>query len=99
MGNRAVITTQVGFDYPETHLGIYLHWDGSRYSVENFLEYCKLKGFRDPDKDCYGWARLCQVISNYIGGSLSIGIDTVNRLDTDNYDNGTYIIKRFANAN
>ena len=64
-----------------------------RDSVEAFLAYCKLKGYRTPESDCYGWARLCQVIGNFFGGELSIGIDEYSRLDTDNYDNGVYIIK------
>ena len=37
MGNRAVITTK-----PElTEVGMYLHWNGGRASVEAFLAYCK----------------------------------------------------------
>ena len=87
MGNRAVITTS------EKEIGVYLHWNGGRDSVSAFLMYCKLKGYRSPETDCYGWARLCLVIGNYIGGEYSLGIDTYNRLDTDNGDNGTYIIK------
>lgn len=87
MGNRAVITTE------SKTIGVYLHWNGGRDSVEAFLKYCELQGFRSPDRDCYGWSRLCQVISNFLGGSTSIGIDEYDRLDTDNYDNGTYIIK------
>ena len=35
---------------------------------------------------------MCQVIGNFFGGTTSIGIDVVSNLDTDNYDNGTYII-------
>lgn len=91
MGNRAVITTRQNFD--NNGVGIYLHWNGGRDSVEAFLKYMKLRNFRTPDKDSYGWARLCQVISNYFGGGLSIGLNTVDRLDTDNWDNGTYIIE------
>lgn len=90
MGNRAVITTRENFE--NNGVGIYLHWNGGRDSVEAFLKYCELKGYRSPTADCYGWARLCQVISNFFGGSLSIGIDTVDKLDCDNWDNGTYII-------
>ena len=93
MGNRAVITTKVGWQDKEHNLGVYLHWNGGRDSVEAFLKYCELKDFRSPDKDCYGWARLCQVIGNFFGGGLSVGIDTVNRLDCDNWDNGVYIIE------
>ena len=37
-------------------------------------------------------ARLTQIIANFFGGELSIGIDTIDHLDTDNGDNGTYII-------
>lgn len=87
MGNRAVITTS------KKKLGVYLHWNGGRDSVEAFLKYCELQHFRSPDNDCYGWARLCQVIGNYFGGSLSVGIDDYWKLDTDNQDNGVYIIR------
>ena len=87
MGNRAVITTE------SKKIGVYLHWNGGRDSVEAFLKYCELQQFASPEKDCYGWARLCQVISNFFEGGLSIGIDEYYKLDTDNYDNGTYIIK------
>lgn len=87
MGNRAVITTEA------RDIGVYLHWNGGRNSIEAFLLYCKLKGYRAPENDNYGWARLCQVIGNFFGGEYSVGIDRYDRLDTDNGDNGTYIIK------
>ena len=91
MGNRAVITTRENFD--NKGVGIYLHWNGGRDSVEAFLKFCELKNYREPEIDCYGWARLCQVIGNFFGGGLSLGIDTVNKLDCDNGDNGVYIIE------
>ena len=96
MGNRAVITTPDNFK--NNGVGIYLHWNGGRDSVEAFLKYCKLRGFRAPEDDCYGWARLCQVIANFMGGdgtSTSIGIDSVKSLDCDNYDNGVYLIENW----
>ena len=89
MGNRAVITTR------SKDIGVYLHWNGGRDSVEAFLKYCKLKGYRPPELDCYGWARLCQVIGNFFGGELSIGIDKYDKLDKDNGDNGVYIIENW----
>lgn len=89
MGNRAVITT----GYKDNDIGVYLHWNGGRDSVEAFLTYCELQGYRSPDMDCYGWARLCQVIGNFFGGSLSVGIDIRKKLDCDNGDNGVYVIK------
>ena len=91
MGNRAVITTKKNFE--NNGVGIYLHWNGGYDSVSAFLKYCELKGYRSPDRDCYGWARLCQVIGNFFGGTTFIGIDTVDKLDCDNYDNGVYIIE------
>lgn len=89
MGNRAVITTE------RRDLGVYLHWNGGRDSVEAFLKYCELRGFRPPDTDEYGWARLCQVIANFMGASgLSVGIGpytTDRRMDPG--DNGIYVIR------
>lgn len=90
MGNRAVITTRENFE--NNGVGVYLHWYGGRENIEAFLKYCELKGYRRPTTDSYGWARLCQVIGNAIGGGLSLGIDTLNRLDCNNGDNGVYII-------
>ena len=90
MGNRAVITTRENFE--NNGVGVYLHWCGDRNSVEAILKYCELKGYRKPTDDCYGWAYLCGVITNYFGNGLSCGIDTINNLDCDNWDNGVYII-------
>lgn len=89
MGNRAVITTK------EKSLGVYLHWNGGRDSVEAFLAVCKKLGHRPPEDDCYGFARLCQVIGNFFGGTTSIGVDKLENLDCDNGDNGVYIIENW----
>lgn len=86
MGNRAVITNEA------KQIGVYVHWNGGRLSIEGFLAYCRLKEYRNPNNDCYGWARLCQVIGNFFGGECSVGIDKYERLDTDNGDNGVYVI-------
>ena len=91
MGNRAVITTKENMD--NNGIGIYLHWNGGRDSVRAFLKYCELRGYRAPSEDNYGWARLCQVIGNFFGGLGSLGIDTVNHLDCNNWDNGVYLIE------
>ena len=91
MGNRAVITTRENFE--NNGVGVYVHWNGGYDSVSAFLKYCELKGYRSPDTDCYGFARLCQVIGNFFGGGLSVGIDTIDKLDCENWDNGTYIIE------
>ena len=87
MGNRAVIQ-------PEgAKFGIYLHWDGSAESVGAFLKCAKDLGVRDPKADpSYFASRLTQIIANYIGGTTSIGIGDIDSLDTDNGDNGLYVV-------
>lgn len=90
MGNRAVITIKGAKD---NTTGIYLHWNGGIESVEAFLTYCDMKGFRSPDTDCYGFAYLTTVIGNFFGDGLSLGVNRIECLDTDNFDNGVYYIK------
>lgn len=87
MGNRAVITTK------DRDLGVYLHWNGGRDTIQPLLRYCELKGYRPPSNDIYGWARLCQVLGNFFGGTDSIGISkyTTDR-KMDPGDNGIYVI-------
>ena len=91
MGNRAVITTKENFE--NNGVGIYVHYCGDLESIEAFLAYCKIIGARQPEDDDYGWATLSRVIGNYFGGTTSIGINTIDKLDSCNGDNGTYIIK------
>ena len=89
MGNRAIITT------PERKLGVYLHWNGSRDFVEPFCAYCGLKRFRPPSADLgYGTARLVQVIANFFGGGLSVGVVpyTTDADMVSGLDNGVYVI-------
>lgn len=88
MGNSAVITTA------DKKIGVYLYWNGGRDSVEGFLTYCKIRGFRSPETDSYGWARLCQICANFFGpDGLFIGIST--NTDGSWCDNGTYIIENW----
>lgn len=81
-----------GFIKPvDSNIGIYLHWNGGRDSVEAFLKYCELKNYRGLGQDSsYGLSRLAQVIGNYFGGSTSIGIDDYNKVSTDH---GIYVVK------
>lgn len=91
MGNRAIIQTRES--YENEGIGVYLHWNGGYDSVSAFLKYCELKGYRAPDRDSYGWARLCQVVGNFFGGGLSLGIDNFDKDAGEYQDNGTYIIE------
>lgn len=94
MGNRCLIVPK-----GQENLGVYLHWNGGVDSVTAFLEYCKIKDYRPfggKNADGYGIARFCQVVGNYFGGGLSIGIEAITTELTedyaDAYDNGIYII-------
>lgn len=96
MGNRAVITTMIDSDVSKSdQLGIYLHWNGGRDSVEAFLKYADMCQVRYPENDSYGWARLIQIIANFLGGNTGISIDKCSQLDCDNYDNGVYLIEKW----
>lgn len=88
MGNRCTITR------PQKDVYVYLHWNGGRDSVEAFLEYCRLRNFRSPETDSYGLARLTQVVANFFGGGLSVGIGAVgeNIRSIDPGDNGCYVV-------
>lgn len=89
MGNRAIVKPY------GRNMGVYLHWNGGRDSVEPFLTYCKMKGFRNFEDD-YGIARFCQVVGNFFGGGLSMGL--LNNVYmcgecASGLDNGIYEVK------
>lgn len=90
MGNRAVITDK------DRSLALYLHWNGGRDSVEPFVEYCRLKRYREPGRDsAYAFARLSQVVGNFFHGALSVGVmpytdDRSMACLAD--DNGVYVL-------
>ena len=91
MGNRAVIT----LDNQPTgkSVGIYLHWNGGEESILAFAEAAKHLHIRKPDDDPpYSIARLVQVIGNYFGGTLSLGVGILEHLDCDNGNNGVFIV-------
>ena len=89
MGNRAIVK-QDG-----SSLGVYLHWNGGPSSVTAFLKYCELKQYRGFH-DTYGLARFCQVVGNYFGGGLSIGIEDgilESSKEAEYLDNGIYVVR------
>lgn len=94
MGNRAVICFSHKAEWAELEtrdpIGVYLHWNGGRDSVEGFLKAArelKLGG----DKD-YTVARFVQMVANFFGGTSSIGVGKLSDLDCDNGDNGLYVV-------
>ena len=91
MGNRCLIA----FKEKESKIRkenapcIYLHWNGGRDSVEAFLDATRRLGVRKNDPS-YSMARLTQIISNWLGGTLSIGISNVGDWELGFLDNGIY---------
>jgi hypothetical protein len=74
-------------------VGVYLHWNGGYDSVKPFCMACKRLGFRGAVTDNYGVACFTQLVRNFHGlDGLSVGVNTLNRLDTDNYDNGVFVV-------
>lgn len=95
MGNRAVLAfVNDEGKKDKNSVGIYLHWNGGRDSVEGFLQTAKDYELRSGS---YGVARLTQIIANGLGGTLSLGVDLLKNLDCDNYDNGVYWIDQNFN--
>lgn len=93
MGNRAVISDK------NKQIGIYLHWNGGPESICAFLTYAKLKEVRSVDSDpAYFYSRLSQIICNFFEGTTSCGVDVYEHLDTDNWDNGTYLVDKDFNV-
>ena len=98
MGNRAYIV----FDAPKGKKlsandalpAVYLHWNGGPESVYTFLAYCK-EVCREGDAE-YIPARFVQIVGNYLGNNLSLGLTAVRREDIQELsrvgDNGCYVV-------
>lgn len=98
MGNRAVLVADdVTNENKKERCGIYLHWCGSRKTVESFLQIAKDRRIRSLQEDeSYALARLCQIIGECFSEEgddiLSLGVGIVSQLDCNNFDNGVYYI-------
>ena len=91
MGNRAFITAK-GAD-----LGVYLHWNGGRDSVEAFLEYARLAGLPSLGSDNTGLPAFVTMLCNFFGNdgsTVQISSTLPNRpQDSDIGDNGVYVVE------
>lgn len=93
-GKGGIYASGFTSDHPNL-VGVYLHWNGGKDSIVPFCRACKRIGFRCPTSDfSYGVARFVQLVANFFGGltDTSIGVDTLENLDCDNYDNGVFIV-------
>jgi hypothetical protein len=87
MGNRAVIAFKAS-----PQIGIYVHWNGGRESVEAFLRATKERVGPSSADAQVGIARLTETIGRFFEGGLSVYVGLMCQLDTDNGDNGTFWI-------
>ena len=91
MGNRAVVSFSTSPAAPS----IYLHWNGGRASVEGFLAGCLDAGYQatgDQKQDMDQIERRLRPFFARNGECMSIYRQPVGRADTDNGDNGWYIL-------
>lgn len=93
MGNRAVLVWKdENGHYDDDTMGVYLHWNGGRDSIEAFLAYCQMKDLKSPSENVsIGIRNFVDVVSWFFGSNQSIYIDKLSCLDQDNYDNGVYV--------
>lgn len=90
MGNRAVVTMSVASDAP----CIYLHWNGGKASVQGFLKAAKAMKL-DTTEPRKFFDEFAKIIAKYFFGcnvGMHIYRETYGRADTDNWDNGVFII-------
>lgn len=101
MGNRAVITFSTASSAP----CIYLHWNGGRASVEAFLLAARHLNLHAPvsgmssGHDYRDQARVLDSIAQLLADHFfqkpvgeCVYRETYGSTDTDNWDNGVYII-------
>ena len=78
-----------------SNVGVYLHWNGGRDSVEGFLKYCEMKGYCNfNDRSGYGISRFMQVAGNFLGGTSSLGMEfnITKGKSLTSTDNGIYLV-------
>ena len=89
MGNRALIIGK------GSNVGIYLHWNGGRDSVEAFLRWAELSKL--PSLENRGEIALAAVIANFFGNDgSSISLETVDRANLEAsapWDSGIYVVE------
>ncbi len=93
MGNRAVIA----FSDDKNATGVYVHWNGGIESVLAFTHAAKDMGARSSGGDnSYAMAGLVRAVTLFMhyrpGELLSMGVGPLSSLDTDNFDNGLFIV-------
>lgn len=90
MGNRAIIKGK------DSDVGVYVHWNGGRDSVEAFLEYASMvsphSGLGERNYDS-GLGSLITIITNFMNGTTSVSVTTASdHQNPGHLDNGIYVV-------
>lgn len=95
MGNRGLIT---GYGSP---IGIYLHWNGGRDSIEAFLAYAKLQGHCPRGNFVDELPALLTIIVNFFGNTgLNVYLHPIKDITNAlTLDHGTYVIDNWTIVN
>lgn len=96
MGNRAVITFGVQGKSP----CIYLHWNGGQASVEGFLRACRHLGINGHQPEAKAMDAISNTVARHFFGcdvGHTVYREEFGRSDTNNYDNGYYVIDKGLN--
>jgi len=106
MGNRAVISFCTGKSAP----CIYIHWNGSRPSIEAFLKAARHLGLNESILDAHDDSRydvqaevmdkIAEMIAKHFFNcevGRTVYRETYGNSDADNRDNGVYVIDRNLN--
>lgn len=94
MGNRAVITPSTNDNAPS----IYLHWNGGLASVEAFLAAARHLSIRGSD--AANFDRIAELIATHFFKcevGMTVYRQSYGRADSDNWDNGTYLVDENLN--
>lgn len=89
MGNRAVITQSKADNAPV----VYLHWNGGRASVQGMLAAARelgLNGSGEAHMDLFAAFLAAKFFECKVG--TTVDRETYGQADTNNYDNGVYVI-------
>lgn len=96
MGNRAVLafTGGAGAQNGEVHNGtpcVYLHWNGGHASVAGFLAAARALDYHRLPTETARRDAFARMVQAWFGnGSVYVG--PYFQMDTDNWDNGTYVL-------
>lgn len=91
MGNRAVIAFREQIGLRNSTPSVYLHWNGGLASVEGFLAAARELGYAESALASGRRNRFAKLVQAWFkSGSVYIG--DYDELDTNNLDNGTYIV-------